>query len=305
MIRTMPSTEPPGGSPCTMVIGRLGQAACAAAGIAPSAESPASTARRVSATMFLLPTLSQTRALLTGRAVRGQIPHDDLGGPNPRAMTQGHLNSTPWTPAGRRCSPCALDELDVRIDADEGRLAVHHELDRLLAALDRRFSSAMTSLAENRARPDRPRTGPRRSPDRAAPRFPRRCRRLPACARALRCARATCRRRSAPPRADNPQVPERDLLEQVGDELLVLRADLGAQQADEVLTSDRVGLVGILAHELRQRAIDRRFADRVLERIHRERALLVVDVPCPRRGRAAARRPARGRAPANTCRART
>ncbi len=71
MMRTMPSTDPPGGSPCTMVIGRLGQFPAplpdwAAAGMAPKADSPASTVRRVSATMMAFPTFSQTWLFVVG-----------------------------------------------------------------------------------------------------------------------------------------------------------------------------------------------------------------------------------------------
>src|SRR5690606_41856441 len=70
-------------------------------------------------------------------------------------------------------------------------------------------------------------------------------------------------RRSSDLRALHAVVVEADLLEQVGDQLLVLRSGLGADVLEQLGRSgERRLLVGLVGDELRQRAVECVLPDR-------------------------------------------
>ena len=74
------------------------------------------------------------------------------------------------------------------------------------------------------------------------------------------------------------QIPERDLLEEVRDQLMVCRARLLAQDAQEVVGARiGIGLEAMLADEAGKSAVDGRLSHRLLQGVHGETALLVQD----------------------------
>ena len=105
-----------------------------------------------------------------------------------------------------------------------------------------------------------------------APWSPRPCRRRNICPR-RRSASWSSRRRPARRRVGHLEVVERDPLEQIGDQLLLLgRLRFLAELGDQVGRA-QVGraLEAILGDEPRQRAIDRGLAEPLLQQIHRQR----------------------------------
>ena len=80
-------------------------------------------------------------------------------------------------------------------------------------------------------------------------------------------------------RVGDAQIPQRDLVEQRGDERLFVGRRFCSERIDQIARHrERRALERIPVEDLAQRAIHRVFADRVLERVHREAAFAVVHV---------------------------